>query len=108
MEERGTEERLSRLLVDQAQAIRSLAALLPAAYERQWSPGYVRARPSTLNYSDPTGEVAADAQRLRLRMAVFEAERAVEDATRVVRETEARLADVLGDWAGLREDLDAC
>lgn len=99
--EHDDERRLSALVGDYAEAIREVAALLPTAYERQWNPARVQTRVGTPPlYSDPTGETATDPRRLRVRAAVIESEREIEEATATVRATTARLRHALDAWVG--------
>lgn len=102
MSERGRmddNERLEHLLRDYAEAVGSLAACLPSAFERQWDPARVRAADGP-THADPTGETAVDPRRLALRARVIAAERSVEEATAKVQEVEAHLRHALDAWVG--------
>lgn len=50
--------------------------------------------------SDPTPTITGDARRLKLRIAVIEAEAAVEKAQKVVTAAEAHLTKALTEWQG--------
>lgn len=82
----------------------SLKVLLGEASEAQWQAGMTptpkedtteRSKGLT---SDPTPTVAADARRLALRLAVIEAEQAMEKADRTLRAAERHLTDALERW----------
>lgn len=50
--------------------------------------------------SDPTPTITGDARRLKLRIAVLEAESALEKVNRVARAAEAHLSKALTEWQG--------
>lgn len=98
-EDHEDSRRLAGLLAGYAEAVRSLAAALPDAFDRQWSPASVRSAPD-LDYADPTGETAVDPRRLALRARVIESERAIEEATATIRATEDRLRHAVDRCVG--------
>ena len=93
--------RLTSLIDEVRQEVGDLVALLPTAYERQWTPARVQTRVgSPPLHADPTGETATDPRRLKVRAEVLAAERAVEETAATLREARARLGSALEGWAG--------
>lgn len=81
-------------------------ALLIETGDAQWQAGKTpqpredtteRAKGQT---SDPTPTIVADGRRLKLRIAVLEAEDALAKATQNLRAAEAHLTKALTDWQG--------
>lgn len=74
--------------------------LLEDGTERQWTPGLLKSGTAPAHAHDPTGEIAVDPRRLRLRLAVMEAERELHATLDNLSKSRRHLADALTAWSG--------
>lgn len=99
-------QRLTEILREVVEAALDLYAILPDAYEYQWRPGALHSdreggpRGKGGPPADPTGETAVDPRRLRLRAAVIQSERELEDARDDLAAAAGRLRTALEAWRG--------
>lgn len=94
----------AELLHEVAHEAAALAAEVAAVEEAQWvAPPRTSAgagRGGSGGYSDPTADVVADVQRLRLRMAVIQAERRLVAVASVLQRSREELARAARPYEG--------
>jgi hypothetical protein len=94
------EKSIPELLEDLGSVYTQITTLLEDGHEREWTPGLLKSGTAPVHAHDPTGEIAVDPRRLRLRLAVMEAERELRATLDNLSKSRRHLADALTAWSG--------